>query len=392
MQAADHPSARFQVNEQKARLPPWRVSSVMKKAFHATVAPFVILKHHRPAAMKPKNHCTVRDIAAHLGISPATVSRALRKDPRITEAVRLKVVKAAAKLGYRRDPKLAQLMSHVRATKQRAFQGALGWITDADLDTPAEAKVHDLYWPSAVRHAEAFGYKLECFPNARPTDAARIERRLRALGIQGIVIQQFKAAFHLPDWPLHWQRFAAIHNGSSQTLPHLDSVDADAGANCVALLEKLTALGYRRIGICTTEEIERAVNFDLGAALRRFSLLHPGTVELPPCLLPDLSPASARTAARWLRKHRVDCVVSQVRGMKELLESTGRRVPEDIGLAWQGVNPNHQNSGMVQREDIVAATLIETLIASVEQGRLGLPPVPRLTLIPGTWHPGATCR
>jgi hypothetical protein len=47
---------------------------------------------------------------------------------------------------------------------------------------------------------------------------------------------------------------------------------------------------------------------------------------------------------------------------------------------------------MVQREDIVAATLIETLIASVEQGRLGLPPVPRLTLIPGTWHPGATCR
>jgi DNA-binding LacI/PurR family transcriptional regulator len=342
--------------------------------------------------MKPGNHCTMRDIAAHLGVSPSTVSRALRHDPRITEAVRLRVATAAADLGYRRDPKLAQLMSHVRATKQRAFQGTLGWITDSDLDLPAEAKVHDLYWPSAVRRAEALGYRIECFPNARHTDAARIERRLRAKGIRGIVIQQFKGALHLPDWPLHWQCFAAIHNGSSQIVPRLDSVNADGGANCVALLEKLTGLGYRRIGICTTEGIERAVNFDLGTALRRFTLLHPGTAELPPCLLSDLSPASARTAARWLKRHRVDCVVSQVRGMKELLESTGRRVPEDIGLAWQGVNPNHQNSGMLQREDIVAATLIETLIASVEQGRLGLPTVPRLTLIPGTWHPGATCR
>lgn len=342
--------------------------------------------------MKPKKHCTVRDLAAHLGVSPATVSRALRHDPRITEAVRLKVVKAAAKLGYRRDPKLSQLMSHVRATKQRTFQGTLAWITDMDLDLPAEAKVHNLYWPAATRHAEALGYKLDCFPNARHTDAASIDRRLRAQGIQGIVIQQFKAAFHLPDWPLHWQRLAAVHNGSCQIIPSLDSADADGIANCVALLEKLAVLGYRRIGICTTEAIERAVNFDLGTALRRFSLLHPGTVELPSCLLPDLSPASARTVASWIEHHQVDCVVSQVRGMKELLESIGKRVPEDIGLAWQGVNPNHQNSGMLQREDIVAITLIETLIASVEQGRLGLPAIPRLTLIPGTWHAGATCR
>jgi len=342
--------------------------------------------------MKPKNHCTVRDIAAHSGVSPATVSRALRHDPRITEAVRLKVVKAAAKLGYRRDPKLAQLMSHMRATKQRAFQGTLAWITDSDLDLPAETKVHDLYWPSAVQHAEALGYQLECFPNARHTDAARIKRRLRAQGIQGIVIQQFKEAFHVADWPIHWRRLAVVHSGSCQTVPSFDSVDADSISNCVALLEKLTQLGYRRIGICTTEEIERAISFDLSTASRRFSLLHPGVEELPPCLLPDLSFAAARTAAHWIEQHRVDCVVSQVRGMKELLESTGRRVPEDIGLAWQGVNPHSSNSGMWQREDILAAVIIETLIASVEQGRLGLPAVPRLTLIPGIWHPGATWR
>jgi transcriptional regulator with XRE-family HTH domain len=103
--------------------------------------------------MKPRKHNTLRDLAAHLGVSPATVSRALRHDPRITEAVRLRVAKAAAKLGYRRDPKLSQLMSHVRATKQHTFQGTLAWITDYDLDVPVESKEHELYWTPAVRRS-----------------------------------------------------------------------------------------------------------------------------------------------------------------------------------------------------------------------------------------------
>lgn len=341
--------------------------------------------------MKSKSTCTIRTLAAHLGISAATVSRALRRDPRITEVVRLRVVKAANKLGYKRDPRLSQLMSHVRATKQRAYQGTLAWITDHDLAIPFEHKAHALYWAAAIQRATDLGYKLECFPNARPADTARIERRLRAQGIQGFVIQQFKNPFQLADWPFHWSRFAVVQSGSCQLPPTLDRVDGDDLGNCVAVFEHLTRLGYRRPGICTTESIERATDFALGTAWRRFCLRHEEAEDIPPCLLPDLGPASARTAAHWLKTHRIDCVVSQVRGMKELLESTGRRVPEDIGLAWQGVNPNYTNSGMWQREDIVAGVIVETLVASVEQGRLGLPASPRATLIEGQWHQGDTC-
>lgn len=341
--------------------------------------------------LKLKNHCTMRDIASDLGISTATVSRGLRNDSRITEAVRLKIVKTAARLGYRRDPKLSQLMSHVRSTKARSFQGALAWITDHDLNVPEERKPHDLYWEHAERRAAELGYLLKCFPCCRPSDCVRIERQLHAQGIQGIVIQQFKAPFHLPDWQMKWRRYAIVRNGSCQIPFSLDSVDADDIANCVSVFENLTRLGYQRIGICTTEAIERTTNFSLSTAQRRFCLLNPDTVDIPSCLLPDLGSDSAKKVARWLKQHRVDGVISQVRGMKELLESTGRRVPEDIGLAWQGVNPHHQNSGMWQREDIIATVILETLIASVEQSRLGLPSSPRLTLIQGSWQQGATC-
>jgi DNA-binding LacI/PurR family transcriptional regulator len=337
-----------------------------------------------------KSTCTMRTVAAHLGISHATVSRALRDDPRISRETRLSVAKAAAKLGYRRDPKLAQLMSHVRATKARSHQGTLAWITDHDLAIPAESAAHHLYWEFAVKRAEELGYRLERFTKIRPGDAPKLERRLRALGIQGIVIQQYKARLDVREWNFNWQHFAALHNGSSQVDPTLDSVDADDVGNCVQVFAKLAEMGHRRIGICTTAAIEIATNYCLSTGWQRFRLLHPGYPDLPSCLLPDLGPESARVVKRWLKRHRIEAVASQVRGMKELLESTGHRVPEDLSLAYQGVNPHGPNSGIWQREDLMAAALIETVVAGVEQDRLGLPAIPRLTLISGRWHPGTT--
>ncbi|MBL9156458.1 MAG: LacI family DNA-binding transcriptional regulator [Verrucomicrobiales bacterium] len=337
-----------------------------------------------------KSTCTMRTVAAHLGISHATVSRALRDDPRISREMRLKVTKAASELGYRRDPKLAQLMSHVRATKARAHQGTLAWVTDHDLDIPAENAAHHLYWEFAVKRAEQLGYKLERFTKTGPAEAPKLERRLRALGIEGVIIQQYKARLDVREWKFQWQHFAALHNGSSQVDPTLDSVDADDVGNCVQVFAKLADMGHRRIGICTTVAIEIATNYCLSTGWQRFRLLHPGHEDIPSCLLPDLGPDASRVVKRWLKRHRIDAVASQVRGMKDLLESTGRRVPEDLSLAYQGVNPHGPNSGIWQREDLMAGALIETVVAAIEQDRLGLPAIPRLTLISGRWHPGTT--
>lgn len=344
--------------------------------------------------MKRTTTCTMREVAAHLGVSHATVSRALRHDPRISEAVRLQVVKAANKLGYKRDPRLAELMSHVRASKAHAFQGTLAWLTDHDVRAHAEKAPHELYWHAAVKRADELGYKLERFDRVSPADAPRLERRLRNAGIQGVVLQQFKAPFDARAWKLNWQHFAVVHNGSAQVQPVLDCVDADDIGNCVQVFTRLMDAGHHRIGICTTQAIETATNFSLCTGWQRFRRVHHdmGFPDVPPCLLPDLGPASARVAAQWLETHGVDAVVSQVRGMKEMLEGLGHRIPGTLSLAYQGVNPHGSNSGIWQREDIIASVAIESVIASVEQGRLGLPAVPRTTMILGTWHAGMTAR
>ena len=57
---------------------------------------------------------SVRRIAVSLGVSPATVSMALRNDPKIPLATRRRVQKAADCIGYRPDAKIAERMSRIR--------------------------------------------------------------------------------------------------------------------------------------------------------------------------------------------------------------------------------------------------------------------------------------
>ena len=340
--------------------------------------------------MKPAT-LTTRDLARHLGVAHSTVARALRNDPRISPAVRLRVTKAAQQLGYRRDPKLAELMAHIRQIRSRPFRGTLAWITDLSLEDEFQKKTHLLYWPHAVRRAEELGYRLDRFTAVKAADAPRLARILKARGIQGVVLHLL-GVFQFDEWAWDWNKYAWIFSGSLPPVHKLDFVDADGMETVVNLFETLAAKGYRRIGVATTEEIERCTRYTLCAMRHRFALLHPDHPAFEHCLLPDLGRASARKVAAWIRRHRVDCVVSQVRGMEELLVGINYSPPRKIGLAYQAVRPDGTNSGMNQREDALAIAMVENIVMHVEHGRFGVPDCPRMLLIPGVWQQGRTTR
>src|SRR5690606_36132888 len=58
---------------------------------------------------KPKSENSIVDIAKALGISPATVSRALNNNPRISEATRQRVKAMAKEMGYRHNSMASSL-------------------------------------------------------------------------------------------------------------------------------------------------------------------------------------------------------------------------------------------------------------------------------------------
>src|SRR5699024_7337023 len=50
--------------------------------------------------MKKKHNITAEDVAKLAGVSPSTVSRVISNNPKISEATRVKVLKAMKKLSY----------------------------------------------------------------------------------------------------------------------------------------------------------------------------------------------------------------------------------------------------------------------------------------------------
>lgn len=338
---------------------------------------------------------TLRDIASHLGIHVATVSRALRGDMRISEVLRTQVKKAADKLGYRRDAKLAELMKHLRSSKHRTFQGSLAWITNLDPADPDMKAMIQQFLPHAEKRAAALGYKLDTFFQVKPEDAPSLASIFRARSIHGVWSSIFWEV-NYDDWKWDWKKFAFIHHGAEPKRRIVDVVDADDRQNIQHLYESLAARGYRRIGVATTHQLESGALFELTAGRTRFAMQKPAHATFEPCLVEALDGSGARQIAKWIKKHDVDCIVSRWRGMTDLLKRIGYNTPQDIGLAYVTVRPGggtqHHASGIDVNAAMIASTAIDTLVSAVEHRRFGLPKLPRQTLVPGKWHQGDTTR
>ena len=76
------------------------------------------MKHppDRGGAPIVERRARLEDVARLAGCSPTTVSRALRDDPRISEATRKEVLYAASRLGYIPDARASSLRGRATST------------------------------------------------------------------------------------------------------------------------------------------------------------------------------------------------------------------------------------------------------------------------------------
>jgi LacI family transcriptional regulator len=308
--------------------------------------------------------------------------------------VRTRVIQAAVELGYRRDPRLSELMFHLRRGRERTFHGNLAWITNLDPSDPDMAALMRSFHESARERAKELGYGLEPFFPVTPEDAPRLARTFHAQGIREVWASIFWEVDYA-QWNWDWNQFRFVHHGAEPASRIVDVVDAEDRQNIGLLFRSLADRGYRRIGVATTHYLEREALFELCAGQTRFLLRYPEQARIEPCLVPQLEGAES-TILDWIRSNEVDCVVSRWRGMSGVLDRIGYRVPEDIGLAYVTVRPGQGTEGDASGIDVnaerIAATAVETVISGLERGQFGLPSVPTQTLVPGRWHQGATCR
>ena len=79
----------------------------------------------RQALMSNVQKVNLLMVARAAGLSKATVSRALRDDPRQSVATRRRVHAVARELGYRPHPMVTALMTQIRTTRRTRFHGNL---------------------------------------------------------------------------------------------------------------------------------------------------------------------------------------------------------------------------------------------------------------------------
>jgi DNA-binding LacI/PurR family transcriptional regulator len=341
-----------------------------------------------PQLMKPIP--TQADIAKALSVSKATISMALRNDPRISAEIRKKVVDYAEKMGYRPNPMLAALGVTLRSGKKddAARIALVGGYPFDDVSRSAQTR---RFLDGLRARADHIGYKLEEFwlKNLAITERG-LQRILLARGLHGVIFAFFDPDKHLD---MDWEHFSAVSTTFNIAGPALHVVGCDYYDDTVLAVEKLEHLGYRSIGIVMARFIRGMVhNLYRSAvfALRdrpenstriEFLELESGLSEEEEC----------RLLAAWVRKAKLDVVLALDEDRKQQLLASGLAVPGNVAFACLDLQRmEDKTAGIRQNYEAVTAAAVDLVAEQLQNNQCGLPTTPRQVLVGGHWHDGTT--
>lgn len=335
-------------------------------------------------------------IAREARVAASTVSRALRGDPRISPATRERVQAIVAARGYRPNPLVSALMTQLRDGRPPAAKCNLAWLDF--FDDPAEWQrdpVQRAFFTGALQRANALGYSLSRLLVGRRSPD-RVTRVLQSRGVAGILFPNFDAGGgHAAKLPVDVARFTCVGVGTRYEDPFLHYSSDDQFESSRLAVQKLWALGYRRIGYVGDPRIERIVNGRFYAGFHATLQTEFGAEALPPLIVDDDAKAPG-----WIRRRRLDAIVSANRRLYSVLRDRRLRMPEEIAFAHlnvedaEGVNGAAPGdiAGIKQDNVGVGANAVDLLVSLLYHNEVGLPRHPRGMQVQGTWVDGGTVR
>ncbi len=331
---------------------------------------------------------TMEDIARRLSISKVTVSNAMRGTGRVSAETRARVLKLATDLGYRPNPMVSALMSDLRRKRssRRCTLGFLNFFPGREdwREHPTFVQFHQ----GSERRAEELGYRLELhWQGEVGGNNKRLGDILYARGIPGVVIAPLPSNTIKID--LDWSRFAVVAIGHTfrEFNPHRVSNHQFHSIRLV--MDKLVELGSRRIGLVVPKmDDEKVENAWLAGCIA--AQLHHGLPAIKPWVSADFT---AQNIIPWIRKHKIETVVSTNRRPMQWMADDGLRVPEDVGFAhldWS--KEKGVMAGVDQCSDLVGAAAVDLLIEQLNNNEIGIPKRTKTVLIDGVWHDGASVK
>lgn len=334
---------------------------------------------------------TLKDIARQAEVSIMTVSRALRRDPKVAASTAHRIRKLAKSMGYRPDPALAALVAHRSRQRVRAHYDTLALVSNWPgrndwLNHPAGRATLS----GARKRALELGYRLEHFWLG---DIDFSEKRgseiLYNRGIRGIIV----APTRQPDAPLslNWSEFSVVCIEHNASLPNLHYVTPNFFEAVNTVWREATKLGYRRIGMAMYDDPVRVKGRWEAAHQYCQACLARDSDKVPTLFLRGLKDYHAGIAD-WIEAHRPDAILSKADDtILQSLASLGYSVPADIGYISLGAR-EPWISGLDQRRSTIGALAVDILNSKLQRNERGPDPDHIGTFVDGIWNPGETLR
>lgn len=349
-----------------------------------------------PRLVSAATPLSMETVARAAGVAASTVSRALRGDPRISTATRARIRRIVDEMGYRPNPLVAALMSQLRDGRPPVAACNLAWLDF--FGTGGEWQqdpVQRAFYMGAQQRAEARGYALSRVLVAGRS-ADRLGILLRNRGVGGVLVPNYDAGGAVAaKLPIDLRQFTIVGVGTRYEEPFLHYSSDDQFESGRLAVQRLWALGYRRIGYVGDARIEGIVNGRFYAGYHATLQTEMGVAPMPPLLT-----RHDEDACQWLQESRADAIVSANRQLLSVLRRSGVRVPEDVALAHLNVSDAEELerlapgeiAGIRQDNTGVGANAVELLVSLLYHNEFGLPAHPRGMQVQGAWVEGRTVR
>jgi len=331
---------------------------------------------------------TMQQIADKAGVSRMTVSRALRQAPEIAKGTCARIQAVAAKLGYWPDPLIQRLTSHLARGRRRNAGETIAWINSYKDPRPWGGQIPFVaMYEGATARAKALGFKLEEFWLGEPgMTGKKLSRILYQRGIECMIVSPIpKGGGHLT---MDWEKFSAVTIGYTMIYPRLHRVGSHHLHGAREAIRQLYRRGYRRIGMCMTDEANVRLDHVWLQAMAYHQFRVPRKDWVKPFIHEDFSD---KKFLRWLKAERPEGILSQHPWLPEVLNRAGYRVPEDVAV---GIFSQHEAesdiAGINQRSDIIGETASDLVIGQHYRNEKGIPAIAHTVMIEGYWMDGRT--
>jgi LacI family transcriptional regulator len=333
---------------------------------------------------------TIRNIAEEAGLSSATVSLSLRGNPRIPKATRDRVIETAKRIGYRPNPSIAKLMSHIRSSRRVESQTTVAYLNagikkDVSKQGGYAAQLFDGICDQAANR----GYHMDVFwLKEKGMSMQRVNRILHNRAIQGLIIPPIRD--YDTRLQLDWSQFTAVTVGYSVLEPRLNRIVGNQRQAIMTCLFKLLQTGHRRIGAVWNEQFDFRMNFISSTIYDWFQKLLPSSRRIPFLSLKSSS-EDVESLDKWYNRYKPDGILTHIPNLSDSLDKIGIKVPRDVSLVREGsrTEPTPVSGSYINPFEI-GQSLMKLLDSQIQQNDFGVPLRPSTTLLDMIWEKGKT--